>query len=244
MKKGEGRYYKIARPDGWDFYTGKTINYRAALGTTVHVPNLTGARPALCTPSVIHASRRAEDCFAGGRVPCSLYRVQGTPLVHDNTKAGFEALSILEEIDPATFFKWRYAEACNPPNPLAMPIIDVTPDDIALLHQWDSVRDGVRDSVGPSVRGSVGDSVCPSVGPSVWDSVCASVWGSVRAYIGYIFAPVVPTWQQYPYQSCVELWKRGLVPSYDGTTWRLHSGAAAQVVYEEDLVNRNQKNLM
>lgn len=24
-------YYKIARPDGWDFYTGETINYRQAL---------------------------------------------------------------------------------------------------------------------------------------------------------------------------------------------------------------------
>jgi hypothetical protein len=27
---------------------------------------------------------------------------------------------------------------------------------------------------------------------------------------------------KYPFQSAVELWKKGLVPSYDGNIWRLH----------------------
>jgi hypothetical protein len=36
----------------------------------------------------------------------------------------------------------------------------------------------------------------------------------------------------YPYQSVVDLWKRGFVPSFDGTTWRLHQGKDMKVVYE------------
>jgi hypothetical protein len=39
---------------------------------------------------------------------------------------------------------------------------------------------------------------------------------------------------KYDYDfSCLnELWNRGFVPSFDGTTWRLHSGEKAEVVYE------------
>jgi hypothetical protein len=29
-----------------------------------------------------------------------------------------------------------------------------------------------------------------------------------------------------------ELWNRGFVPCFDGTTWKLHSGKDAKVVYE------------
>jgi len=109
---------------------------------------------------------------------------------------------------------------------------------------WDSVRNSVRDSVGysvwDSVRNSVGysvwDSVRNSVGYSVWDSV----WDSVRAYIGSLF-PSIGKWEyknhehsQYPFQSAVNLWYRGLVPSFDGSKiWRLHSGEKAEVVWEE-----------
>lgn len=216
MKKGEGLYYKIARPDGWDFYTGSTINYRDALGKTVVVPNPTMLPADLCSPGVLHASRLAEDCFQGGHIPCSLYRVQGTPIISDDTKAGFLKMDVLQEIDPAVHFKWRYAEAANPMNLLLLPVPQVTPEDIALLAAW------------ASVRGSVWASVGDSVGDSVWDSVCA--------YTGWIFAPVIPKWRvEYPYQSAVDLWRRGLVPSYDGRVWRLHAGPSTQIVYAKTL---------
>jgi len=90
---------------------------------------------------------------------------------------------------------------------------------------WDSVRDSVGDSVRDSVRDSVEDSVWDSVGGSVWDSVEDSVW----AYIGSFFK--LSKWKYikhlpyvYPFQSVVELWNMGLVPTFDGTKWRLHSG--------------------
>ncbi len=117
----------------------------------------------------------------------------------------------------------------------------------------DSVRDSVRasvwdsvgDSVGASVRASVGDSVWDSVRDSVrdpvWasvgDSVWDSVWDSVGAYIGSLF-PSIKKWKyikhakgEYPYQCCVDLWKRGFVPSFDGKSWRLHAGKDAKIVY-------------
>ncbi len=37
---------------------------------------------------------------------------------------------------------------------------------------------------------------------------------------------------QYPFQSAVDLWMRGLVPSFDGNTWRLHAGPGGRVIYE------------
>jgi len=112
---------------------------------------------------------------------------------------------------------------------------------------WSSVKDSVRSSVWDSVWSSVGD----SVGYSVWSSVKDSVWdsvgysvgysveNSVGAYIGSLF-PSIGKWKyknhehsQYPFQSAVNLWYRGLVPSFDGKIWRLHSGEKAEVVWEE-----------
>ena len=115
-------------------------------------------------------------------------------------------------------------EARNPINPLLLEPQEVTEQDIELLKQWDSVRD----SVGDSVWASVGDSVGASVGASVW------------AYIGSLFLNIkdwiyAPKTDGYPYQSCVDLWKRGFVPSYDGKTWRLHSGKDAKIVYQTEV---------
>jgi len=117
---------------------------------------------------------------------------------------------------------------------------------------WDSVgrsvRDSVRDSVWDSVGDSVWDSVWDSVGRSVWDSVRDSVGRSVRdsvgasveAYLGSFFNLPRYAWKYtdkiktdgYPFQPAVDLWERGLVPSFDGKTWRLHAGPDGRVVRE------------
>jgi hypothetical protein len=126
----------------------------------------------------------------------------------------------------------------------------VNDSEIALLEMWDSVWASVGDSVGTSVRDSVGDSVGTSVGTSVRDSVGDSVWGSVWdsvgtsvrdsvwAYMSSFFT--IANWKYInhepcnnPFQPCIDLWHLGLVPSYDGTTWRLHKMCdSANVVYE------------
>jgi hypothetical protein len=113
---------------------------------------------------------------------------------------------------------------------------------------WDSVRDSVwasvGDSVGDSVRASVGasvrDSVRDSVRASVWASVGDSVWDSVYAYIGSLFNLKRSDWKHtekiktkgYPFQSCVDLWNMGLVPSFDEKVWRLHGKPDGKILFE------------
>ena len=92
----------------------------------------------------------------------------------------------------------------------------------------DSVWDSVGSSVGSSVRDLVLDSVRDLVGASVWASVMASAGDSVGTYIGSFFAINY----KYNFSSVANLWNAGLVPSFDGNVWRLHSGKKADVVYE------------
>jgi hypothetical protein len=79
-----------------------------------------------------------------------------------------------------------------------------TEQDIADLREWASAPDSVR--------------------ASVW----ALVWDSVWAYVSSFFAIKY----KHDFSPCVRLWGRGLVPSFDGTTWRLHSGRKMAVVHE------------
>ncbi len=70
----------------------------------------------------------------------------------------------------------------------------------------------------------------------MWDSVRDSVW----AYEGSLYNLKRSEWKytkgiktkDYPFKSCVKLWEQGLVPSFDGSMWRLHSGKKAKVVFK------------
>ena len=249
MSKSEVLAYKLARPDGFDFYTGKTVQYRGEFPLVVKPPKA-DAKLGVCSSGVLHASKNPNDCFVGAKIPCSAYRVRGIPACGNAEKWGFTELTVIEEItDLDKLFGWRYSEAINPIHPFKLPKRTPTDEDIALLKQWSSVWSSVRDSVGSSVWDSVRDSVRDSVWSSVWDSVWSSVWdsvwssvrdsvgSSVWAYIGSMF-PGVTKWEyvdhakgEYPFQSAVDLWKRGLVPSFDGKIWRLHSGEKAEVFW-------------
>ena len=101
---------------------------------------------------------------------------------------------------------------------------DVTQEDIDNLVKWASVRASVRASVGDSVWDSVWDSVRASVRASVWDSVWDSVWAYTSSFFNIEY--------KHDYSCLIALWHRGFVPSFDGTTWRLHSGENAKIVYE------------
>jgi hypothetical protein len=111
----------------------------------------------------------------------------------------------------------------------------ITRKHLRLLRTWNSVWNSVRDSV----RNSVWNSVGYSVGNSVRNSVGNSVRDSVRAYAGSFFHLPRKSWKGtdkipgkgYPFQSAVDLWELGLVPSWDGTTWRLHGGTKAEILW-------------
>ena len=110
-------------------------------------------------------------------------------------------------------------------HPVVRPFEKTPPDTlqrkhILLLKKWDSVWASVRDSVWASVQASVWDSVGDSAG----------------AYTGSFFR--IPVWKYVkhpkgkdPYQPLVALWNVGLVPSFDSTTWRLHGGKKATVLF-------------
>jgi hypothetical protein len=297
------RFYKLARPDGYDFHTGRTINYREHIGKLA-IPPTPDSKAVLCSKGLIHASRNINDCFIGAKIPCSAYIVEGIPSVCDEQKCGFIALNVIAELtDLDSAFGWRYSEAASPTNPLDIHTI-MTDRHKELLKEWasvrdsvwdsvrnsvgdsvrnsvgdsvrDSVRNSVRNSVGDSVRDSVWDSVGDSVRDSVWDSVrnsarnsvMDSVWDSVRdsvrnsvrnsvwdsvwdsvrdsvwAYVGYLFSPIISEWKYidhaegtYPYQSAVDLWKDGFIPSFDGKIVRLHAGKKADIIYEVECIS-------
>jgi len=118
---------------------------------------------------------------------------------------------------------------------------------------WDSVGGSVRNSIWGSVGASVGNSIWDSVGGSVWDSVGnsvrnsiwysvrASVWDSIGAYTSsftdlkrnqWQYTENIKTTDKNPFNPCIKLWEKGLVPSFDGKIWRLHSGKNADIVFE------------
>ena len=116
----------------------------------------------------------------------------------------------------------RLDEVRHPINPLTdIPERKmVTKKDLAMLKEWRLVGDSVGDSVG----------------------------GSMWAYIGSLFR--VHYWRHidwekrpfnkigkgnYPFRSGEYLWRHGLVPSFDGTIWRLYTGPKAKVIWKGKL---------
>ena len=161
--------------------------------------------------------------------------------------------SALEEWKKQLYKKIHVKRLKNIINPFKLPMVKKpTKTDINNLKEWDSVRDSVKysfgdswsysvsDSVRESVVNSVGKSVAKFVAKFVVKFVAKFVWDSDWAYIGWIFNLKRNEWRYtdeiktkgYPFMSMIKLWKRGLIPSLDGKTWRLHSGEKAKVVYE------------
>ena len=137
---------------------------------------------------------------------------------------------------------WDYYRACYPVNPLELDIPFDKEKSLSLLKDWASVRASVWTSVLDSVRDFVGASVFYSVRNFMEDSmrtyVRDSVRASVYAYISSLF-PNIKKWKYIehkegvnPFQSCIDLWNMGLVPSFDGKVWRLYKGKKAEVVLE------------
>lgn len=167
------------------------------------------------------------------------------------TKA--EIIKLCKEAEPELGYK--LSEALYPVNPLLLPEAKITDSDIILLKELASIRDSVWASVWASVWDSISDSIWASIRDSVWTSVWASVrasvrdsvrdsiWDSIWAYIGSLF-PNIEKWKyvdryrnQYPFQSCADLWHRGIVPSFDGKLWRLHSGENAKIIWTEPSID-------
>jgi hypothetical protein len=172
-------------------------------------------------------------------------------LAKDKEKTcGYKLFELLFPFNPLTVYTEEEAKE-----------IIVTPLTIERLHEWQYVskdfRDFARNSVGAFIWYSVGNCFGSSVRDFIWDSVWAFVWApvwdsifwysvrnsiedSVGAYISSLFPGiekcdgiVAHKPGVNPFQSSVDLWRSGFVPSFDGKTWKLHAGPKAKVVYEE-----------
>ena len=176
----------------------------------------------------------------------------GRSVINSEYKQGFEKQTIIRMLPKSEVRKlireqskkmdWDYYHACYPVNPLKIDKPFDKDKALVLLREWDSVWDSVGYSVRASVWDSVGYSVRDSVRDSVWGSVGGFVWGSVRdsvvAYISSLF-PKIKKWKYVdhekgvnPFQSGIDLWNMGLIPSFDGNVWRLHKGKKAEIVLE------------
>lgn len=125
----------------------------------------------------------------------------------------------------------------------------ITKKDLEMLKEWSLVWELVR----KSVMELVGESVWILVYKLVWNSGWELIVGEsaerlLDAYIGSLFR--VHDWKHidwrkkpfnkigkgnYPFRSGEYLWRHGLVPSFDGTTWRLHTGPKAKVIWKGKL---------
>jgi len=223
-------FYKVARLDGWDFYTGWTINYRQSVGKIVRRKKV--GKVELCTERALHASRNPDNCFIAADIPCSVFLVEGKPYADDGFKCGFKQLRVVRELDPREVFKWRYVEACYPIHPLKInPPRKIGRRHIKLLRKWHKAvtevgfpsrriwavlgREGydmIRIQAWRNFRIQVleGDGGLESNWKKAMKSrIEGAAWGLAygdicevgAAYIGHIFHPVIEDWGAKGYKA-------------------------------------------
>jgi hypothetical protein len=64
----------------------------------------------------------------------------------------------------------------------------------------------------------------------------SSLFPNIKTWMGIVHDPGIN-----PFQSGINLWKAGLVPSFDGTRWRLYAGPESMIIFEYD-VNSDGRN--
>ena len=213
-------YYKAVRLDRTSHYDG-TTKWRK--GAVVRAPN---NLPIMLCANGIHGSKKLLDavgCQNGPSLYCEFEPLPNTDESTGTDKSCFREVKVLrwlcqEDQDEMAGFKLY--EANHAFNPLLHRQLRVKGGRDAALREWASVRTSVRTSVGALVRTSVRTSVC----------------ASVDAYTGGLF-PHITSWKyaetlgEMPWRPLLNLWYAGYVPSFDGTTWRLHAGRKAEVVH-------------
>jgi len=101
-------YYKLTFPNGYDFQTGNTINYRDKIGKTVQ-PKKKSKKFEICSNTVLHASENLFDAMSYARLPCAIFVVEGEPVIQQSDKCGFAKLKVVKEI-PTTHWHAAYCD--------------------------------------------------------------------------------------------------------------------------------------
>ena len=181
-------YYKATRPDGFDFYTGKTINYADAIGGTVTVPG-EHAEHSCCTGSVLHASDVPTETLIGGSWPCRLFEVAGTPVDQQNHKYGFAELAVVREVDAHL--------ALGPQGELVAALIErasrLTAGEARALYAardaaWAAARAAALDAARDAALYAARDAAWGAALDAAWDAALDAAWAAggllVRDLVG------------------------------------------------------------
>ena len=92
------------------------------------------------------------------------------------------------------------------------------------LDSWNNISLIVYIRVGNDTKRSIVRSVSRSYSSMRYDGTLDAIHDSVKTSIDAYAGSFFDIWgDEYKYQSAVDLWERGLVPSFNGKTWRLHS---------------------
>ena len=140
---------------------------------------------------------------------------------------------------------WNCFEACFPQDPREIESTFDKKKVLGLLKEWASiwefVKDPEREPIGGSPWGAIREAVWNPVKSLVRESICASgaalaPWqygvidrateNMITAYISFL-KPNENTFLKSGYA----LWRMGIIPSFDGNTWRLHKGKKMDVIY-------------
>jgi len=247
------KLYKVLRG-----LTSPYQDFKYKLGEVYHCPDINMNKSIDCSRGLYAVD--IDGLLYSFRKGYRVYEceVWGRQVEFDEFKRRYEYLKLIRYVPYSELKKlarsyedklgYRLSEALFPINPFKIKPPRIQEKHIRLLKDWISVKTSVETSVENSVwittKDSIWDSVRNLIMESIWIltgiTTRISVWESTWAYISSMF-PKISKWKHIqhekgknPFQPCIDLWRAGLVPSFDGKKWRLRAGRDAEIVYELD----------
>jgi len=145
-------------------------------------------------------------------------------------------IAVKGSIEANNHYNFSTEEISNITNNLMRDIIGITIQNYIresiLSFIWDIIwcRDSfIRDAIWLSLSNKIKDSDSKECS-NLWEYVQASTLCLTWSYISSFFTIKY----QYNFSSIIKLRERGLIPSFDGTTWRLH-GYKGKILWEEQI---------
>ncbi len=146
----ERDYIKVAREDGWDIFTGNSVNYRASIGSTVF-PKGQWTSGRCGGEGLLYAidARSWEEAISHirGQWPFSLFKVKGRPVVTEyGLESGFLELQVVEEIDVLSMLPFP-RERLGKIEPFKKVVTKINDDIMEKYRQFQKVKDLIVPSV-------------------------------------------------------------------------------------------------
>ena len=248
----ENMYFKKLNPDLTSPYQG----YQWELGKEVEIGNFdTGSRD--CSTRLYYL--KLDQLLFCPAKPIFEVKVGGQ-IKEFEDKSGCSKMTVLREVPKEEILElvrnagldqtlgFKYSESLFPINPFEIDPPPITEEIIAKLRQWIQVHNTTLCYAAGKKYSAVDLSVWESLGESIHNLVLDALHNvgvNIDFYVTEVDNSVTDIIEAYvkvglllyKYKLCsiecgTDLWYQGLIPSYDGTTWRLHGGPKAEVLFE------------